>query len=248
MFDEFEVNGPAMESVGICIPTYNEVENLPIIIDRIRRRSPRVQIWIIDDDSPDGTGKLALQMASQDQRLHVIARSGKSGLGSAYREGFRKVLDDAGILLVGQMDADLSHPVHCLPSMIAKAREADLVIGSRYVPGGRIENWSLARKLLSRFGSIYARGWLGLSVYDLTGGFKVWRRELLARVLESPIDSSGYVFQIEMTYRAHCLGARIAEVPITFTERNHGQSKMSLAIAMEACWRVPGLRLHKHQH
>ena len=232
-----------MDSIGICIPTYNEAENLPVIIRRIRRWLPRVQIWIVDDNSPDGTGNLALRMASDDKGLHVISRAGKSGLGTAYREGFRRILTGADISLIIQMDADLSHPVDCLPRMIAKTQEADLVIGSRYVPGGRIENWPLARRLLSRFGSLYARAWLGLPVYDLTGGFKVWHREMLARVLERPITSSGYVFQIEMTYRAYGLGARIAEVPITFTERNHGQSKMSLTIAMEACWRVPELRL-----
>lgn len=240
--------GFEMNELGICIPTYNESLNLPVIIGRIRRRWPQAQIWIVDDNSPDGTGNLAVQMASDDKCLHVISRSGKSGLGSAYREGFRQILTDTGILLIVQMDADLSHPVDCLPPMIAKAQEADLVIGSRYVPGGRIENWPLARRLLSRFGSLYARRWLGLPVYDLTGGFKVWHREMLARVLENPITSSGYVFQIEMTYRAYGLGARIAEVPITFTERNHGQSKMSLAIAMEACWRVPGLRMGKRHH
>jgi dolichol-phosphate mannosyltransferase len=237
-----------MDSIGICIPTYNEADNLPVLIDRIRRALPQALIWIVDDNSPDGTGHLALRMASDDKGLHVISRAGKSGLGNAYREGFRQILTDTGIFLIVQMDADLSHPVDCLPRMIAKAQAADLVIGSRYVPGGRIENWPLARRLLSRFGSLYARGWLGLPVNDLTGGFKVWHREMLARVLENPVTSSGYVFQIEMTYRAHGLGARIAEVPITFTERNHGQSKMSLAIAMEACWRVPGLRLGKRHH
>ena len=234
-----------MDSLGICIPTYNEADNLPVVIDRIRRWLPQAHIWIVDDNSPDGTGNLALRMASADKGLHVISRAGKSGLGSAYREGFRQILTDTGSLLIAQMDADLSHPVDCLPRMIAKAQEADLVIGSRYVPGGRIENWPLARRLLSRFGSLYARAWLSLPVYDPTGGFKVWHREMLSRVLENPVTSSGYVFQIEMTYRALCIGARIAEVPITFTERNHGQSKMSLAIAMEACWRVPELRLGK---
>ncbi len=235
-----------MDAIGICIPTYNEAGNLPVIFERIRRQLPHAHIWIVDDNSPDGTGPLALRLASEDQRVHVISRPAKSGLGMAYREGFHRILDDSAIRLIVQMDADLSHPVDCLPGMIDNAQEADLVIGSRYVPGGRIENWSLARRLLSRFGSIYARGWLGLSVFDLTGGFKLWHRELLNRVLKSPIGSSGYVFQIEMTYRAHCLGARIVEVPIKFVERNHGQSKMSLAIAMEACWRVPELRLGKY--
>ena len=234
-----------MDSLGICIPTYNEADNLPVVIDRIRRLLPQAHIWIVDDNSPDGTGNLALRMASADKGLHVISRAGKAGLGSAYREGFRQILTDTGSLLIAQMDADLSHPVDCLPRMIAKAQEADLVIGSRYVPGGRIANWPLARRLLSRFGSLYARAWLGLPVYDPTGGFKVWHREMLSRVLENPVTSSGYVFQIEMTYRALCIGGRIAEVPITFTERNHGRSKMSLAIAMEACWRVPELRLGK---
>ena len=237
-----------MDSIAICIPTYNEAGNLPVIFERIRQQLPLAHIWIVDDNSPDGTGQLALRLAAADQRVHVISRPAKSGLGMAYQEGFRRILDNTAIRLVVQMDADLSHPVHCLSSMIEKAQVADLVIGSRYVPGGRIENWSLARRLLSRFGSIYARGWLGLSVFDLTGGFKLWRRGLLTRVLESPISSSGYVFQIEMTYRACGMGARIAEVPITFCERNHGQSKMSLAIAMEACWRVPGLRIRNCAH
>ncbi len=231
-----------MDSIGICIPTYNEAENLPRILSRIRQWLPRAHILIVDDNSPDGTGDLARRKACDDGRLHVISRSDKSGLGSAYREGFRHILLATDASLIVQMDADLSHPVDCLPGMIAKARASDLVIGSRYVPGGRIENWSQARRIISRLGSLYARGWLGLPVCDLTGGFKVWRQALLAKVLETPMASSGYVFQIEMTYRAHCLGARIAEVPITFTERDHGQSKMSMAIAVEACWRVPALR------
>ncbi len=158
------------------------------------------------------------------------------------------MLDDRNIHLIAQMDADLSHPVRFLGPMIEKAKAADLVIGSRYVSGGEIKNWHAARRLLSRFGSLYARLWLGLSVHDLTGGYKIWRRALLERVLNEPLAGTGYVFQVEMTYRAHCLGANISEVPITFVERTAGKSKMSAAIALEACWHVPMLRFGKALH
>lgn len=232
-----------MTSIGICLPTYNESSNLPVIVGQILACLPQVRIFVIDDNSPDGTGDIAAELARQDSRISVVARPAKTGLGSAYREGFRRILAETDLRLLVQMDADLSHPVRHLPAMITRAGAADLVIGSRYVPGGSIANWHYARRLLSRFGSVYARLWLGLSIRDLTGGFKVWRRALLEKVLAAPLSGSGYVFQIEMTYHAHCLGARIAEVPITFVDRTAGRSKMSMPIALEACWQVPVLRL-----
>ena len=237
-----------MESFGICIPTYNESRNLPVLIGKIRKHLPQAHLFVVDDNSPDGTGFIAKQMALKDHRLHVISRRAKDGLGAAYRAGFRRMLDNKNIQLIAQMDADLSHPVRFLGPMMEKAKAADLVIGSRYVPGGEIKNWHPARRLLSRFGSLYARLWLGLSVHDLTGGYKIWRRALLERVINEPLAGTGYVFQVEMTYRAHCLGAKISEVPITFVERTAGKSKMSATIALEACWHVPMLRFGKTLH
>jgi len=231
-----------MNSIGICIPTFNESQNLQEIVDQIQKYLPNAQVYIVDDNSPDGTGILAKQMAVSNNRLHVVQRQCKSGLGAAYREGFHIMLQDKTIELVVQMDADLSHPVFYLKTMIDKTNKADLVIGSRYVSGGKIRNWSAARRLLSRCGSLYAKLWLGLSINDLTGGYKIWRRTLLEEVLTQPLSSSGYTFQVEMTYRASLLGANIIEVPITFVERVKGKSKMSAAIALEACLLVPKLR------
>ncbi len=226
----------------ICLPTYNELENLPRITTVILETLPQASILVIDDNSPDGTGDLAEQMAMGTSRISVLRRARKEGLGRAYLNAFRILLDRPDVALIVQMDADFSHPPARLPQMIQAAEQADLVIGSRYVPGGGIRNWGIHRRLISRFGSLYARVWLSLPVRDLTGGFKVWRREMLGKVLQYPIIGGGYVFQAETTFLASRLGGRVTEMPIMFTDREMGISKMSAGIAFEASWRVPLIR------
>lgn len=230
----------------ICLPTYNEAENIAYTVKAILRASPQAAVLITDDNSPDGTGAIADQMAQKDPRISVIHRSFKQGLGKAYCEGFYFAIERLGADLIGQMDADFSHSPELLPRMIAAARTADLVIGSRYTAGGGTKNWNTARRMISRFGSLYARALLGLPVSDPTGGFKIWRRETLRRVLNFPISSGGYVFQVETTYYAHRMGARIVEEPICFVERESGKSKMTPSIAFEAFWRIPVIRLRKN--
>jgi len=234
-----------MDSIVICLPTYNEKENLPLTVAAIRDVLPNASILVIDDNSPDGTGDVAEGLSREYPGISVCHRPGKKGLCRAYLDGFRRVLDRPDVDLIIQMDADLSHPPDRLPAMIRAAETADLVIGSRYVPGGGTCNWNFVRRVISRFGSFYARTWLGLPVMDPTGGFKVWKRLLLERIMHYPITASGYAFQVETTWIAFRLNARIVEVPFVFNDRNLGSSKMSLAITMEACWRVPLLRL-KH--
>jgi dolichol-phosphate mannosyltransferase len=230
------------EKIVICLPTYNERETLPLILPRIFAAVPEAQVLVIDDNSPDGTGMLAEELAAQDQRVSVLHRETKEGLGLAYRDGFRFALEKFSPEFIVQMDADLSHLPETLPEMLAMIEDADLVLGSRYVNGGGVKNWGMHRRLLSRFGSLYARIWLGLPYHDLTGGFKLWRSDLLQKVLANPVFAGGYAFQVEMTFHAHRLGGRIREVPIMFADREDGHSKMSLAIALEALWKVPMLR------
>jgi dolichol-phosphate mannosyltransferase len=234
-----------MQRVLIIVPTYNERENLPSLIEQIHGRLPAADVLIVDDNSPDGTGLLAEAMAAKDRRVHVIRRPGKLGLGTAYITGFRYALE-RGYPFIFEMDADFSHDPGYLPTMLeAAAERADLVIGSRRVPGGATENWGLGRRLLSAGGSLYARVVLGLGVRDLTSGYKCFRREVLEAIDLDSVRSEGYSFQIEMTYRALCRGFRVAEVPIVFVDRRVGQSKMSRRIFVEALFMVWQLRLQR---
>lgn len=226
------------------IPTYNEVENLPVIVSALFNLSlPGLNILIVDDNSPDGTGEKADQLA-QDYpgKLSVLHRRGKEGLGKAYIEGFQYALDhDAEV--IGMMDADLSHPPDRLPAMLEALKQADVVIGSRYVPGGSVDqNWAFWRKALSWFGNAYARTILDLPIRDATGGFRMWRRSALEAIPFRNALSNGYVFQVEMNYLAKLAHLKFAEVPIYFAERTKGNSKMSLNIQVEAAARVWQLR------
>ena len=229
-------------STYVVVPTYNERENLPNLVRQLRDARADLQILVVDDGSPDGTGDLAEQLNEELGGIHLLRRAGKQGLASAYVDGFGVALK-AGAERVVQMDADLSHDPADVPRLLDA--DADVVIGSRYVPGGGTRGWPLKRKVLSRLGSIYARAWLGLPYRDITGGFKAWRAPTLARVLSEPLQSQGYAFQVEMTLRAVRSGATVTEVPIVFTERTAGASKMSSRIAVEAALLVPRLRRRK---
>ena len=235
--------GADSHRVWIVLPTYNEAENLAPIAAAILHSLPGATILIVDDASPDGTGVLADQLAAADGRIQVLHRAAKEGLGRAYRHGFRVALD-AGAGIIVQMDADFSHDPLTLPNLVAPVvgGTADLVIGSRYVAGGTVLDWGLARRLISRGGSLFARTVLDLSPLDLTGGFKAWRAETLAAVSGGTVRAGGYVFQIEMTYRASRAGARVVEIPITFVDRRLGASKMSRRIIFEAFGIVLALR------
>jgi dolichol-phosphate mannosyltransferase len=230
----------------VCLPTYNERENLePMVraLARVARELEReTRVVVIDDASPDGTGEVADRLADELELLHVLHRPRKEGLGPAYVAGFRWALA-AGAELVFEMDCDFSHDPADVPRLAAAAAEADLVLGSRYVAGGATRGWSPLRRAVSRAGSAYARLLLVLDVRDLTGGFKCYRREVLERIGIEQISSRGYAFQIETTYRAIRRGFRVVEVPITFVERTRGGSKMSSAIVLEAAAKVPVLRL-----
>jgi dolichol-phosphate mannosyltransferase len=225
----------------ICLPTYDERENLAPMIEAILAQVPAVEILVIDDNSPDGTGRLADEIAAREPRVHVLHRPGKEGLGKAYLAGFAWALErDYGLVL--EMDCDFSHDPRYLPGMIAAAADHDLALGSRYVPGGGTVNWGLARKIISQGGSLYARTILGLSVRDLTGGFKCFRREVLEAIDLPSVQCTGYAFQIELTYRTARRGFRIRELPITFVDRRVGHSKMSRRIVLEAIRKVWSIR------
>ena len=230
-------------AVWIIVPTYNEAENIRPITAAILEAMPTATILVVDDGSPDGTGRIADELAAADPRVRVRHRTAKQGLGRAYLDGFGVALD-GGATIVVHMDADFSHDPGVLPSLIApiQSGEADLVLGSRYTPGGGVLNWGLSRRILSRGGSIFSRTVLGLKPRDLTGGFKAWRASTLAAVPFEGVRAGGYVFMIEMTYRASRAGARIREVPITFRDRTVGQSKMSRRIIVEALVVVVQLR------
>ena len=229
--------------VVVCLPTYNEKDNLAPLTRDILRLVPEALLLVIDDASPDGTGMVAEALAEADARIRVLHRKAKEGLGRAYAAGFAYALEEFKPAVIVQMDADFSHPAEVLPALLDTITHHDLVIASRYVPGGGTENWNIFRRLISRFGSVYARCWLGLPVRDLTSGFKVWQSDMLARVIREPVAGGGYVFQVETTWTAARLGARIVEVPFIFTDRQLGRSKMSAAIALEAFWRLPCLAL-----
>ena len=228
------------ESILIVLPTYNERANLADLVKEIHRHLPAAALLIVDDASPDGTGDLADSMAEADSRVHVLHRSGKLGLGTAYLAGFRWALE-RGYDLVFEMDADFSHDPGHLPQFVEAIRDADLVLGSRYTEGGGTENWAVWRQLLSKGGGLYARTILQVPYRDLTGGFKCFRRKVLEALPLDEIRSEGYSFQIELTYRAHQAGFRIVEIPIVFRERREGESKISRRIVLEAMavvWRL----------
>jgi dolichol-phosphate mannosyltransferase len=223
----------------VCLPTYNERENLEAMLRALGGKD--VHVLVIDDSSPDGTGELADRLAETLDYVSVLHRPEKEGLGPAYLAGFRRALAD-GAELVLEMDCDFSHDPNDLPRLVAAAADADLVLGSRYVDGGAVDNWGKARRLVSRGGCWYARTVLGVDVRDLTGGFKCFRREVLEAIDLDTVHSQGYAFQVELTYRALSMGFRVKEIPIVFTDRRVGQSKMSRRIVVEAMWMVPRLR------
>jgi dolichol-phosphate mannosyltransferase len=227
----------------VCLPTYDERENLEPMIHALGEvLGPDDRVLVIDDSSPDGTGEIADRLAGELQWVDVLHRPRKEGLGRAYLDGFRWALAD-GAELVLEMDCDFSHDPKDVPRLIATAEDADLVLGSRYVAGGGTANWGLLRRAISRWGSLYAQLLLGLGVRDLTGGFKAYRRAVLETIDLDAIESRGYAFQIETTYRTLRAGFRVVEIPIRFTDREVGGSKMSHAIVLEAVWKVPALRL-----
>ena len=230
--------GPAW----LVLPTYNESENIEALVEAVRAKLPSsARVLVVDDNSPDGTGELADELAARHENVSVLHRRLKEGLGPAYIAGFRHALA-AGAGLVLEMDSDFSHDPAYLPRLLDGAARADLVIGSRYVAGGGVSDWGPLRQAISRGGSAYARLVLGVGVRDLTGGFKCFRREVLEAIDLDAIQAHGYAFQVEMTYRAIRAGFRVVEVPIVFRERQAGSSKMDGSIVAEAIWRVPLLR------
>lgn len=228
---------PDQSSVLVVIPTYNERENLPLILRRLHQAAPAVHVLVVDDGSPDGTGKLAGELAESDERIKVLHRSEKAGLGAAYVAGFRLGLD-AGYQVLVEMDADGSHAPEQLPRLLAALAHADLVLGSRWVPGGQVQNWAKSREILSRGGNLYTRLALGMRLRDATGGYRAYRREVLEGMELESVASQGYCFQVDLAWRAVQAGYRVVEVPITFAEREHGESKMSGTIVREALLRV----------
>lgn len=228
---------PGVGRVLVVIPTYNEADNVRRITGRVRSAVPEVEILIADDNSPDGTGEIADELAAADDHIHVLHRPGKQGLGAAYVAGFDWARE-RGYDAVVEMDADGSHAPEELPRLLDAARTSDVVIGSRYVPGGKLVNWPVHRLALSRGANMYVRLLLGMPVSDATGGYRVYRMSVLEKIDYATVTSQGYSFQVELSWRAHREGFRITEVPITFTERAHGASKMSPAIVREALWRV----------
>lgn len=236
---------PAEPSIHAVVPTYDEAENIEPLVGALLDVLPGgSRITIVDDASPDGTGRIADRLAELHRGLDVIHREGKRGLGPAYVAGFRHALA-SGADLVVQMDADLSHDPADVPRLVAVMESADVALGSRYVAGGGVGEWGWLRRAISRSGSAYARAWLGLGIQDLTGGFKCFRRRVLESIELDTLGALGYAFQVETTYRAVSRGFRVVEVPIVFTDRRVGDSKMSRAIVAEAAWRVPLMRLRR---
>jgi dolichol-phosphate mannosyltransferase len=226
-----------VERVVMIVPTYNEIDNLADVVDRVRRCTPDVDILVVDDHSPDGTGELGDRLAAGDPQVRVLHRPVKQGLGAAYVAGFRAALE-AGYDVIGEMDADGSHQPEQLHRLLEALRDADLVIGSRYVPGGSVVNWPLSRQALSRGGNLYVRLLLGIHVRDATAGYRLFRREALEKIDLEAVQSTGYVFQTDLAYRAVRAGLRVVEVPIEFVERVRGDSKMSGSVAGESLRRI----------
>lgn len=223
----------------VVVPTYNEADNIANFSAALLALNlPELEILIVDDASPDGTGQIADRLAAEQDRVHVLHRSGLRGLGRAYVDGFRWALE-RGFDRIIQMDADFSHSPDYIPTMLAKANEYEVIIGSRYVPGGGHDRaWEAGRVLLSAWANIYARSILGLKVHDATAGYKCWTRAALERLQLDRVRSNGYVFQVEMAYLCQRLGLRVLEIPIYFEDRRIGQSKMSIPVKLEAAWRV----------
>jgi dolichol-phosphate mannosyltransferase len=230
---------PALGQVLVIIPTFNEAENVEDIVGRVRQSAPGADVLVIDDNSPDGTGKLADALAAADDQVHVLHRPAKNGLGAAYLAGFHWALSrEYGVMV--EMDADGSHQPEDLPRMLTALADADLVLGSRWVPGGAVVNWPKRRLFLSRGGNTYARVALGVPIRDITGGYRAFRRGTLLGLDLDDVASQGYCFQVDLAWQAVRHGFRVVEVPITFVERVHGSSKMSGGIVREALWRVTG--------
>jgi dolichol-phosphate mannosyltransferase len=228
---------PGIGRVLVVIPTYNEADNVRIIVDRVRRAVPEVDVLVADDNSPDGTGQIADELSAADSAVHVLHRPGKQGLGAAYVAGFAWAREH-GYEAVVEMDADGSHAPEQLSRLLNALRDHDAVLGSRYVPGGTVVNWPRRREILSRGGNLYTRIALGVPYRDATGGYRAYRMPVLEKIEIDSVASQGYCFQIDLIWRAHKCGFRVAEVPITFAERERGASKMSSRIVREAFWRV----------
>jgi dolichol-phosphate mannosyltransferase len=233
------------KAVWVCLPTYNEAENLEPMVEGIlmaaQRANLAISILVIDDASPDGTGAIADRLAQADTRVRVLHRQCKQGIGPAYKAGFQRALAEGADLIV-EMDCDFSHDPLDIPRLVVACEQADLALGSRYVAGGAVREWGLPRRVISRMGCLYAQVVLASSVKDLTGGFKCFRREVLETIPLQDVTSVGYVFQVELTFRAVKEGFSVVEVPITFVERRAGASKMSGGIVAEAAYRIPLLR------
>lgn len=226
-----------LKNIAMVVPTYNEAENLRSIVSRIRAAVPQIDVLVVDDGSPDGTGQIADQLASEDQQVTVVHRSVKEGLGAAYVHGFRIALQ-RGYEVIGEMDADGSHKPEQLPLLLAALQDADVVLGSRWVPGGSVVNWPWTRVALSRGGNLYARCLLGISLRDATGGFRLFRRAALEDINLATVQSIGYCFQADLAWRALRAGLRVREVPIEFVERERGESKMTPEVALESLYRI----------
>lgn len=232
----------------MVVPTYNEVDNLEWILSRVRKSVPSADVLVVDDHSPDGTGEVADRLAAQDPQVSVLHRLSKEGLGAAYLHGFRVALE-RGYDVIGEMDADGSHQPEQLPRLLEAIEDADLVLGSRWVPGGSVVNWPRSRRLLSRAGNTYTRLLLGVPVRDATGGFRLFRRTTLEAIDLHEVESTGYSFQADLAWRTVAAGLRVREVPIEFVERVRGQSKMSPRVALESLRRITawGLRERRMQ-
>jgi dolichol-phosphate mannosyltransferase len=231
-----------MSRTIVVLPTYDEALNLPLIVPEILTQAPELEVLVVDDDSPDGTGRIADRLAAESKRVHVLHRPVKQGLGAAYRAGLARALE-LGADRVIQMDADFSHPPDQIPTLLAGIEDHDVVLGSRYLHGITVVNWPIERILLSYFGNLYARKTTGLGISDMTGGFRCIRRELLERIGFERIRADGYAFQIELNYRFVKADARILEVPFFFLDRTRGESKLSWRIGLEALWIVWWLRI-----
>ncbi|WP_329130041.1 polyprenol monophosphomannose synthase [Streptomyces sp. NBC_01476] len=229
-------HGP-LGQILVIIPTYNEAENIKPIVARVRASVPEAHLLIADDNSPDGTGKIADELSQSDENVHVMHRQGKEGLGAAYLAGFQWGID-AGYGVLVEMDADGSHQPEELPRLLTALKSADLVLGSRWISGGRVVNWPKSREFISRGGSTYSRLLLDVPIRDVTGGYRAFRRETLEGLGLGEVASAGYCFQVDLAWRAVKAGFHVVEVPITFVERERGDSKMSRSILVEALWRV----------